>query len=69
MRIKLNGEVRMQIFLITITILILIMSLSVTIVSMGALYTFTGLNTFKDVYSDDLMQTQQNISNLKYSKV
>jgi len=50
-----------------ITILIMIMSFSFTIVSGGAIYTFTGLNKFKDVYATNLIKNQSIMSEIKYN--
>ena len=45
-----------------VSLLLTIMSFVIFIVSGGAIYTFTGLNDFKDIYSLDRMNLQKQIS-------
>lgn len=45
-----------------VSILLSIMTFSVIIVSAGTVYTFTGLNTFKDIYASDRLTLHTYIS-------
>lgn len=47
-----------------VSLLLTIMSFVIVMVTSGALYTFTGLSTFKDTYSEHRLQLQADINKM-----
>ena len=57
-----NNNITVNKLATKVSLLLTIMSFVIFIVSGGAIYTFTGLNQFKDIYANDRIKLQIQIS-------